>query len=60
MTDNLPTLHSREVPNCREAENEDEAIAISEYHDTKVLAIGDQTKQEWIIAPASYSLEFMR
>lgn len=46
--------------NCREAKNEHEAIHIGNYHQDRTIAIGNQEKQEWIIAPESYNLEDMR
>lgn len=42
-----------------EAESEQQAIYVSEYNG-QVSAVGDETKEEWILAEQCYSLEWMR
>ena len=58
--ENLPVLHNREPPDPLEAENEREAIIVSQWRNSQAIAMGDETKEEWIIAPAAYGLDFMR
>lgn len=59
-TENLPILHGGEPPDPLEADNEREAIIVSQWRNSQAVAMGDETKEEWIIAPAAYGLDFMR
>jgi len=59
--ENLPVLHNREQEaDPLEAEDESKAIIVSQWRNSQAIAMGDETKEEWIIAPAAYGLDFMR
>ncbi len=60
MADNLPAVHSGVPDDCLKAENSREAIIVKEWGDGKAVAQGDESKQEWIVAPACYGLDWMR
>lgn len=47
-------------PNPRKADDKTDAVAVSQWHNSKAIVIGNEAKEEWIIAPNSYSLEMMR
>jgi len=43
-----------------EADSKREAIIVSQWRNSKAIAMGDESKEEWIIAPAAYGLDWMR
>jgi hypothetical protein len=61
MGDDLPDVRNRdERPDPLEAESNREAIIVSQWRNSQAVAMGDESKEEWIIAPAAYGLDFMR
>lgn len=44
----------------REASSEEKAIIVKQWRNSQAIVLGDETKQEWIVAPNCYSLEMMR
>jgi len=61
MADDLPAVRNRDKrPDPLEAENSKEAIIVSQWRNSQAIALGDESKEEWIIAPAAYGLDMMR
>lgn len=58
--ENLPVLHSGVPDNDPlEADSTREAIIVQQW-DEEAIVLGDETKDEWIIAPNAYGLDWMR
>lgn len=49
-----------EPPDLLMADSVREAIIVSQWGDSKAIAMGDKSKEEWIVAPAAYGLDWMR
>lgn len=50
MSENLPVLHDREdPPDNLKAESDRKAVYVSQWNDNVGQAIGDETKEEWIL-----------
>jgi len=60
MADNLPEVHGGVPDDTLEADSTREAIIVSQWRNSQAIAMGDESKEEWIIAPAAYGLDFMR
>lgn len=48
-TDNLPVLAGQPESDPLEAEDTDRAIAVSGWTGDRAIAIGDESKEEWLI-----------
>ena len=60
MADDLPVVHGGVPDDALEADSTREAIIVSQWRNSQAIAMGDESKEEWIIAPAAYGLDFMR
>lgn len=49
-----------ETPDPLEASNNREAVAVSQWRGSKAVAIGDNTKEEWLVAPEAVDLAEFR
>lgn len=58
--ENLPILHSG-VPqhDPLEADSVEDAVIVSQWRNSQAIAMGNESKEEWIIAPAAYGLDWM-
>ena len=60
MADDLPVLHPREKePDPLEADSVEDAVIVSQWRNSQAIAMGNESKEEWIIAPAAYGLDWM-
>jgi len=60
MADDLPVVHGGVPDDPLEADSTREAIIVSQWRNSQAIAMGDESKEEWIVAPAAYGLDFMR
>jgi len=42
------------------ADSAQEAVYVSRYHDHHAVAIGDESKEEWIIAETAWDVDLLR
>jgi hypothetical protein len=42
------------------ADSKQEAVYVSRQGEDKAIAIGDESKEEWIIAPTAYDVDLFR
>ena len=60
MADNLPVVHPG-VPDDDPlvADSTREAVIVSQWRNSQAIVMGDESKEEWIVAPAAYGLDWM-
>lgn len=60
MADDLPEVHPRDEPDDPlVADSTREAVIVSQWRNSQAIVMGDESKEEWIVAPAAYGLDWM-
>lgn len=55
--DNLPVRQEIEQPEFPKADTTRDAVLVSQWRNSKAMAIGNQKKEEWIIAPKELAVD---